>query len=169
MCGVKTSLCVELPWPCPFPAFAEQLGLTRCIYKAIYIHIYVYTYIYVCMCVCVCVRGCAWVCIRATYQVPQQARRPAQTYRPTEKSRLSKEGRDSPAVRGEGKFKQCIAIPCSADRFAASLPLLRVLELVSFNTLPCLLFGSRMPIWPAALTTHESRPDGNPSTRIYIK
>jgi len=41
------------------------------------------------------------------------------------------------------------------DRFTASLPLLRVrvLELVSFSTLPYLLFGSRMPTWPAALAS----------------
>ena len=51
------------------------------------------------------------------------------------------------------EFKECIAIPCSADRFTASLPLIRVPELVSFSTLPCLIFGSRMPTWPAALAS----------------
>jgi hypothetical protein len=49
------------------------------------------------------------------------------------------------------EFKECIAIPCPADRFTASLPLLRVLQLVTFSTLPCLFFGSPMPTWPAAL------------------
>jgi len=26
-CGVEASFCGELPWPCPFPPFAEQLAL----------------------------------------------------------------------------------------------------------------------------------------------
>jgi len=52
------------------------------------------------------------------------------------------------------EVKECIAIPCSADRFTASLPLLRVLELaLHFSTLPCLFFGSRMPTLPAALAS----------------
>jgi len=52
------------------------------------------------------------------------------------------------------KFIECIAIPCSADRFTASLPPLRVLELaLHFSTLPCLFFGSPMPTWPAALAS----------------
>jgi len=38
-------------------------------------------------------------------------------------------------------------------RFTASLPLIRVLQLVSFSTLPCLFFGSRMPTWPSALAS----------------
>jgi hypothetical protein len=49
------------------------------------------------------------------------------------------------------EFKECIAIPCFDDRFTASLPLIRVLQLVTFSTLPCLFFGSPMPTWPAAL------------------
>ena len=52
------------------------------------------------------------------------------------------------------EFKECIAIPCSADRVTASLPLLRVLQLaLHSSTLPCLFFGSRMPTWPAALAS----------------
>jgi len=68
---------------------------------------------------------------------------------------------------GACEFKECIAIPCSADRFTASLPSTRVLEMfrtvfVEYTTLPVCcqglelfafthtgLFGHPLSFWPS--------------------